>query len=70
MCKHVISFKINILNEAVPPQHDATVLCSRKKRGRPKKVSSALHMDATKEVIAIEDSDDDYEDTKICGAAV
>ena len=70
MCKHVISFNINILNQAFPPQCDATVLCSRKKRGRPKKASSALHMDAIKEVIAIEDSDDDYEDAKICDAAV
>ena len=70
MCKHMISFNINALNQDVSPQYDATALCSRKKWGRPKKASSALHMDAIKEVITIdEDSDDEYEDTKICGAA-
>ena len=71
MCKHMISFNINVLHQAVPPQCYATALCSRKKWGRPKKVSSALSMDAIKEVITIdEDSEDDHENTKIHGATV
>ena len=61
-------FKISVVLHAVPPQHDATALCCRKKHGRPKKVSSALTIDTVQEVISIYDEDnDDEEDTKICG---
>ena len=66
----MISFNVNDLRQAVSPKHSTTALCSRKKRGCPKKVSSALHLDTIKDVAAIdEDSEDDCEDTKLCGAA-
>ena len=47
ICKHVISFKINVMIEAVPPQHDATDLYYRKKSGRPKKAPSTLTIDSS-----------------------
>ena len=58
-CKHVISFKINVLYHPVPAQYDATVLCSKKKRGRPKKVSAAWNIDDAAPIILLDDSDDD-----------
>ena len=72
-CKHIISFKLNVLSHVVPDQHDITALCSRKKRGRPKKVSSALTVDAPETIYVLdddEDDNDDLEDSKLCGFAM
>ena len=47
-----MSFKLNVLNEDVPSEYDMGTLLTRKKRGRPKSVPSALH------VVKHEDSSD------------
>ena len=72
-CKHIISFKLNVLSHAVPEQYDITALCTRKKRGRPKKVSSVLTVDVPETINLLdddEDDNDDLEDGKICGMAM
>ena len=47
------------ISHPAPAQYDATVLCSKKKRGRPKKVSAAWNIDDTAPIILLDDSDDD-----------
>ena len=72
-CKHIISFKLNALSHAVPEQHGVTALCTREKRGRPKKASSALTVDAPETINLLdddEDDNDDLEDSKFCGLAM
>ena len=44
MCKHVISFQIVVLKQEVPAEYHIVRSRSRAKRGRPKKVPSALNL--------------------------
>ena len=51
--KHKRSFESNVLNEDAPSDHHMGKLLTRKKRGRPKRVLSAL------DICDDHDSDDD-----------
>ena len=71
-CKHLISFKLNVLSHAVPEKYDITTLCTRKKRGRPKKASSKCTIDVPETINLLDDDEDDNDDLevgKICGMA-
>ena len=53
MCKHMISFKLNVLKEKVPPEKHMSKLLVSKKRGRTKTIPGDL------ERIDAEDNDED-----------
>ena len=53
----VTSFYVHVLSHYVPPQHDYRLLCNKKKRDRPKKVSSSLHVYPHESCIVIDDDD-------------
>ena len=63
MCKYVVSFQIVVLKQEIPAEHNTVRLRSRAKRGRPKKVLSALNYVNFCETNAEEDfSDDELDD--------
>ena len=63
MCKHMISFQIFVLKQEVPAEHNIVRSRSRAKRGRPKKVPSALNFIKFCQTNAEEDfSNDELED--------
>ena len=66
-CKHKISFQLNVLNQDVPSEYDMTKLLSRKKRGRPKSVPSALE---TSDIIDVDDDDYDDDDNIVDGVCL
>ena len=55
-CKHLISFRLNVLKEKVPTECHMGRLLSRKKRGRPKSVPRAL------EPIVIDENNEEVDD--------